>query len=118
MPEFIFDVVIRPAVPPRQRWEALVPALPGLVAEASSDMEAFEGLQTLIVPFLAERLARGEGVPRQSRAGHYMDRYGLVFWQFLRVRLGPRRADQRVVEPIFPDIDDLLTDLEGGGREE
>ncbi len=95
-----------------------MPALPGLVVEASSDMEAFEEIQARLVPFLAERLAKGEGIPRQSRVGHYMDRYGLVFWQFLRVRLGPRRSGQSAVDPIFPDIDDLLMDLEMGALEE
>ncbi|WP_342594829.1 hypothetical protein AAGT95_19390 [Salinicola lusitanus] len=118
MREFVFDVVIRPAAMSRRRWEALVPALPGLVVEASSDMEAFEGLQMQLVPFLAERLASGEGIPMQSRIGHYMDRYGLVFWQFLRVQLGPRRSGQSAVEPIFPDIDDLLMDLDTGVHEE
>jgi len=91
-----------------------VPALPGLTAEAPTDMEAFERLQNLVIPFLAQRLARGEGVPRQSRVGHYMSRYGLVFWQFLCVRLGPLRSGQLAIEPIFPDIDELLIRLESG----
>ncbi|WP_110635596.1 hypothetical protein [Salinicola salarius] len=119
MQEFVFDVAIRPAAgSSRQRWEALVPALPGLTAEASTDMKAFERLQDVIIPFLAQRLAKGEGVPLQSRIGHYMSRYGLVFWQFLCIRLGPLRSGQLAIEPIFPDIDELLTRLDGNGVDE
>ncbi|MDF3919133.1 hypothetical protein P3W43_09700 [Salinicola salarius] len=119
MQEFVFDVAIRPAAgSSRQRWEALVPALPGLTAEASTDMEAFERLQDVVIPFLAQRLAKGKGVPLQSRVGHYMSRYGLVFWQFLCIRLGPLRSGQLAIEPIFPDIDELLTRLDGNGVDE
>lgn len=118
MQEFFFDVVIRPAGSSRKHWEALVPALPGLRVEAPSDMEVFERLQELIVPFLARQLANGESVPRQSRVGHYMGRYGLVFWQFLWVRLGPLRSGQSVIEPFFPDIDELLMHLDGDVVEE
>ncbi|WP_110658099.1 hypothetical protein [Salinicola halimionae] len=113
MQEFIFDVAIRPKFSSPQRWEALMPALPGLTAEAASDMAAFEQLHDRIIPYLARRLAGGEGVPQQSRTGQYLGNYGLVFWQFLCVRLGPLRAGQAAVEPIFPDIDELLMHLEG-----
>lgn len=118
MREFFFDVLIRPKGPSRQHWEALVPALPGLAAEAATDMEAFERLQGLVIPFLAERLAKGESVPQQSRIGDYMSRYGLVFWQFLCVRLGPLRSNQSMVEAVFPDIEELLMRLDGGVGEE
>ncbi|MGQ7242304.1 hypothetical protein ACUN9V_02455 [Salinicola sp. V024] len=77
-------------------------------------MEAFEQLLDQILPHLARRLARGEGVPRQSRVGQYVGSYGLVFWQFLSVRLGPLKAGQIAIEPIFPDIGELMTRLEGG----
>ncbi|MGM8850196.1 hypothetical protein ACS8E6_06775 [Salinicola halophyticus] len=114
MQEFVFDVVIRPKFSSPRCWEALVPALPGLTTESPSDMEAFEQLQDQILPHLARRLARGEGVPRQSRVGQYVGSYGLVFWQFLSVRLGPLKAGQIAIEPIFPDIGELMTRLEGG----
>jgi|GEM_PF-2456550 len=113
MQEFIFDVVIRPKFSSPRRWQALVPALPGLTVDAPSDMEAFEQLRDQIIPYLARRLARGAGVPRQSRAGQYLGSYGLVFWQFLSVRLGPLKAGQVAIEPIFPDIDELMTRLDG-----
>jgi hypothetical protein len=114
MQDFVFDVVIRPKFSSPRRWEALVPALPGLTTEAPSDLEAFEQIQGQVLPYLSRRLARGEGVPRQSRVGQYFGSYGLVFWQFLSVRLGPLKAGQVAIEPIFPDIDELITRLEGG----
>lgn len=117
MREFVFDVAIRPVARgdlrlTRQRWEALVPALPGLRAEAVSDIKAFERLKRMILPFLARRLASGQAVPRQEGAGQYLGEYGLVFWQFLCVRLGPLRAGDIAVEAIFPDIDELMTRLD------
>jgi hypothetical protein len=47
-----------------------------------------------------------------------MSRYGLVFWQFLCIRLGPLRSGLLAIEPIVPDIDELLTRLDGNGVDE
>lgn len=123
MQEFVFDVAIRPVTRcgsrrSAPRWEALVPALPGLRAEAAGDIKAFKRLQKMVTPFLARRLANGEAIPLQPQAGQYLGDYGLVFWQFLRVHLGPLRAGEVAVEAIFPDIDELLMRLDAGAVED
>ncbi|GHB23673.1 type II toxin-antitoxin system HicB family antitoxin [Salinicola rhizosphaerae] len=108
MRELIYDVAIRPR---GDGWQALVPALPGVAGEGATDIEAFEQVKPLVMPYLAARIANGEAVARQTRAGEYLGEYGLVFWQFLKIRLGPLRPGQSAVEPIFPDIHELLCHL-------
>ncbi|WP_251978542.1 hypothetical protein [Salinicola avicenniae] len=118
MRELIFDVAIRPTSDVPRLWEALVPALPGLSVVAESDLLAFDRLQALMMTHLSDRLMAGLGVPAQARIGQYLGDYGLVFWQFLRVKLGPGCGSSREVEPVFPDIDELMRNLvEETGRE-
>jgi len=108
MREFVFDVAIRPAAQADGRWEAFAPALPGFLVTGDGDIQAFDAFKASIIAHLATRLETGQGIPEQGFVGRYLSDYGLIFWQFLRIRLGPRRTGQAAVEPIFPDIDELL----------
>ncbi|MCE3027430.1 MULTISPECIES: hypothetical protein [unclassified Salinicola] len=116
MNERIFDVAIRPRAGDAL-WEAFTPALPGLSALGESDLDAAARLADAIVPHLAARLQQGLAIPEQPRAGVYLQEYGLVLWQFLRVHMGPLRAEQSAVEVIFPDIETLF-DAEVGDVDE
>lgn len=112
MRELIYEVGIRPSKNKGSTWEAFAPDLPELMVAGQDEMAAFEAMKEKLPEYISLLLKSGEDVPQSEVLGCHCLSHGIIYWQFVKINLGPRANEVPVLEVVFPELEQILSQSE------